>query len=281
MNSIHNFRSHSIRLLIASLVAFSLTGCSHKLRVGTISGPETKVMKLVKTTALQDHKLSIKLVEFSDYHLLNTALNDGGIDVNVFQHRPFLEEELRQTEYNLVPIGKTFIYPMGIYSRKLKQLKNIQKHAIVGISNDPANSTRSLRLLEKTGLIKLDIDLGEFATLDSIRYNPKDLQFKLLSPAKLEAALRKELDIAVMPTNYAIRAGLYPDEQALFVEKPDPAYANLIVVRGEDKDNKDLEKLVQTCQDEEVVAYANTVFKGYAISANHGGESGIRTRGRL
>jgi D-methionine transport system substrate-binding protein len=282
MNSSRRLHLKVRRFVTGLLLAASLTGCGPSdLRVGTISGPETELMHLVKTVALQDYGLRIKIVEFKDYRLLNTALNDGGLDVNIFQHQPYLTEELKSTKYRLISIGKTFIYPMGIYSYKFTHLGDIKKRSIVAIPHDPTNKARALRLLEKAGLIKLDIDAGFLVTPKAIRYNPKELQFKMLDAAQLTQVLQKDIDIAVINANYAILAELYANQHALFVEDKRALYANLIVVRESDRDREPLKQLVAAYQDEEVLAHAKAIFKDQAIPAYHGGEGGIRTRGRL
>ncbi|WP_281421183.1 MetQ/NlpA family ABC transporter substrate-binding protein [Rickettsiella endosymbiont of Dermanyssus gallinae] len=101
----------------------SLSGChsesdAKQIRVGTISGPETQLMQVAKSVLLKQADLPLKIIEFSDYSLPNRALNEGSLDANMFQHRIFLDEEIKNKHYHLVALAKIFIYPMGIYSKK-------------------------------------------------------------------------------------------------------------------------------------------------------------------
>jgi D-methionine transport system substrate-binding protein len=256
-----------IPILYCSVLCLMLAGCKAPgLKVGTVSGPETELMKKVKAVALQEYGLRVKIVEFSDYHLLNTALQEGGLNANMFQHQAYLEEELKYKGYRLVGIAKTFIYPMGIYSHTLTHLKDLKKGATVAIPNDPTNEGRALRLLEQAGLIKLDVDVGFLATPQAIRYNPKALKFKTLDAAQLIRTL-SEVDIAVINTTYSVLADLYPSRDALFTENAQSPYVNLLVVREEDKDNDQLKKLASVFQDEEILMHAKLIFKSQAIPA--------------
>lgn len=250
------------------------------LRVGTISGPETQLVKLVQQIAWEKHQLRIKIVEFSDYHFPNKALHEGRLDANIFQHQAYLEQEKQHNPYRFSVIGKTFTYPMGVYSKRFKTIKQLKENAVVAIPNDPTNEGRALLLLEKAGCIQLDPNAGFLATPRSIRHNPKKLKFKEIEAAQLVRTL-PDVDIAVINTNYAVSAGLYPTRDALFAEDKDSPYANLIVVNEKDKEHKNLHILVKLFEDDRVIHLAKVLFKSQAIPAMHGGEGGIRTRGRF
>jgi D-methionine transport system substrate-binding protein len=236
------------------------------LRVGTISGPETKLMEVAKDVAKQNYGLDIKIVEFTDYVEPNTALNDGSIEANVFQHQPYLDKQIKDRHYKLVTVGKTFVYPMGVYSHKIKSIGELQPNASVAIPNDPSNEGRALLLLQKAGLIKLKETAGIYASPLDIQDNPKQLKFKELDAAQLARSL-DDVDLAVINTNYAIPAGLSPTKDAILHEGSDSPYANIIVVREDELNDPRIKQLVDAIQSEAVLKAAMEIFNGQAIPA--------------
>lgn len=265
------------RILTAVLLALTvagLTAChkdenktpANKIRVGTIAGPETRLVEVAKQVAARDYNLDIQIVQFTDYTMPNEALADHSIDANVFQHLPYLEEAVKAKHYEIMPIGKTFIYPMAIYSRKITELTQLPNGATVAIPNDPSNETRALLLLQKANLIKLNPTAGITATEKDIIENPMNLKITEIDAAQLPRVL-PDVDIAVINTNYAMLAGLVPSRDGLFLEGTDSPYANLIVVRTADKDNPNLQNLVKALHSTEVVKKAQELFQGQAIPA--------------
>lgn len=251
----------------------ALSACSqpqapltNHIKVGTISGPETELMEVAQKVAASKHDLKIEIIAFSDYAMPNEALSDGSIDANAFQHAPYLDAAIKSKGYKIVAIAKTFVYPMGVYSKKVKKIGDLKEGATVAIPNDPSNEGRALLLLEKAGLIKLKANVGTNGTIIDIISNPKKLVFKEVEAAQLTRAL-SDVDLATINTNYAMLAGLLPSRDALLMESPDSPYANLIVVRESQKDDPNLKKLVESFQSEEVIKKAETLFKGQAIPA--------------
>jgi D-methionine transport system substrate-binding protein len=248
----------------------SLIACQphdkNTLKVGTISGPETELMQVAQEVAKKQFGLTIQVIEFSDYIQPNAALNDHDIDANMFQHQPYLDQQIQDKKYELITIGKTFVYPMGIYSNKIKNIHKIKQGAIVGLPNDPSNEGRALLLLQKASLITLKKEAGIFATPNDISDNPKQLQFKELDAAQLVRTL-PDVDIAVINTNYAIPAGLIPTKDAIFLEGKDSPYANIIVIRTDEKDDPRMKQLVAAFQSDAVRKAAQRIFKNQAIPA--------------
>lgn len=256
--------------LLTAFASFLLSGCQQQqadntIKVGTISGPETQLMEVAKDVAQKKYNLNVVIVPFSDYTLPNEALHDGSIDANAFQHQPYLDQYIKQKHYDLVAAGKTFIYPVGIYSQKIKDIKSIPNKAIIAIPNDPSNEARALLLLSKAGLITLKPDVTVTATPSDIASNPKDLTFRELDAATLPRVL-PDVDIAVINTNYAVPAGLYPNRDAIFVEDKNSPYMNLIVVRAADVNNPKVKQLVAAFQSPEVLQTAQQLFKGQAVA---------------
>ncbi len=250
------------------LSVLSLTSCkpskSDSIKVGTIDGPETQLMEAAKEVAQNKYGLNVQIITFSDYNTPNAALNDGSIDANAFQTQPFLDAQIKEYGYKFAIAGKTFVYPVGIYSKKIQNLDNIPQNAKVAIPNDPSNEARALLLLEKAGLITLKPGAGVNATKLDIAENPKSLQIIELEAPQLPRSLA-DVDLAVINTNFAVPAGLSPTKDAIFHEDADSPYMNIIVVREKDKDDPKVHQLVDAFHSQEVKDRAAKLFGDAAI----------------
>ena len=257
-----------MRFLTMVFLVLSLTACDkpppNTLVVGAISGPETELVTVAKQVALERYGITLKIVEFNDYNLPNAALQDGSLDANVYQHLPYLKAASKAHGYNLEAIGKTFVYPTGLYSSKYKTLAEIPEHAIIALPNDPSNELRALLLLEKAKLITLNPT--QQSTIQDIATNPKHVQFKELDAAQLPRIL-PDVDAAVINTTFAIPANLRPSQDALFLESKESPYANLIVIRRDSNKKKQLNLLVKALNSEEVKKKAQELFGDAAIAA--------------
>lgn len=235
------------------------------VKVGVTPGPHAEIMEVVKKKAAEDG-LAIELVEFSDYIQPNVALQNGEIDVNSYQHQPFLDAQVKDRGYSIETIAKTVVFPMGVYSKKINALSEVRDGAIVAIPNDPSNGGRALIILEKAGLIKLKENAGLDATAADIAENPKRLAVKELEAAQVPLSLG-DVDFAVINTNYAVPAGLVPTKDALYMEDGDSPYANILVVRSQEKDNAAYQKLIKAYHSDEVKQFIDEHFKGAGIAA--------------
>lgn len=246
-----------------TLSLFSLTAC-HKteqqntIQVGAMSGPETQLMDTVAQVLKKNYGINMKVVTFTSYTIPNEALSSGDLDANYFQHLPYLNAEIKDHHYAITPIGNGFIYPMGIFSKKITQLSQLKAHDKVGIPNDPSNEARALLLLQRAGLIQLRKGASVTATVLDITSNPKQLQIIPLDAAQLPRTL-DDLSIAVINNTYAVPAG-YTTKNALFIEDSHSPYVNIIVIRTADKNRQDLQDLVKAMQSPEVVAKAHELF---------------------
>lgn len=236
------------------------------LKVGVPAGWSEDVMKVAQKIALDKYNLRIKVVAFNDYILPNSALADGSIDANIFQHVPYLEAQLKAHHYAIGPIAKTFIYPMGFYSKKLQHLNELKEGAIVAIPNDPSNQGRSLLLLQKAGLITLKPATTTLATVRDIVENPKHLHFKLLDAAQLPRVLN-DADLVAITNDYVAAAG-FTINQSLLKEGPDSLYANVIVARKKDFQNAAFKQLINVMHSQPVVDETQKIFPhGAAVPA--------------
>lgn len=229
------------------------------IKLGTMEGEESDVWKVAVEEA-KKQGLNIDLVYFSDYALPNEAVNSGDIDANSFQHKPYLDAQVEQRGYKLSIVGYTVLFPMGVYSHKIKDIKDLREGGVVGVPNDPSNGGRALRLLNDMGLIKLKDPSNVLASKLDIVENPKKLEIRELDAGMLGRAI-DDFDIAVVNTNWALTTGLKPEKDAIAWEKAkNNPYNNIIVVRTADKDEPWVKKLVAAYNSEPVRAKIKEVF---------------------
>jgi D-methionine transport system substrate-binding protein len=257
-----------MRLLLGFILSLCVASCEKPdpdtLNIGTIAGPETEIVMTAKALAESQYGLKINVISFNDYHLPNEALQDGSLDANVYQHLPYLKAAIKGHGYTLQAIGKTFLYPMGVYSKKHQSLADLDEYAVIAIPNDPSNEARALLLLKNAQLITLKDDNAD--GLNDILENPKHFQFKEMDAAQLPRAL-DDVDASVINTTFALPAGLNPAQHALFTENKDSPYANLIVIRKDSTKRKQLGLFVKALNSEEVKQKAQELFGDAAIPA--------------
>ncbi|MFZ9035138.1 MAG: MetQ/NlpA family ABC transporter substrate-binding protein [Francisellaceae bacterium] len=263
-------RLHGIWILTVVLVAGTATQIGYtayttatesrnSITVGYIQSPEqNKIMNLAKDIAKEKYNLNVRLISFGDYNLPNRALNDGELDANVFQHIPFLDNQIKQFGYKIMPIGKTFLYPMGLFSKKIQALNDVPMHAKVAIPNDPTNKGRALMILQDTGLITLKKGVTWKATLNDIVSNPYDLDIIPLQADQIPNNL-DSVTLAVINNDFLAKAGLTL-KQALFVEPKDSPFANIIVVADKNKNDPLLKEFVEAYQTPQIAKLAAKLY---------------------
>jgi D-methionine transport system substrate-binding protein len=254
--------------LLLLIPIFLLSACSHKeplgtVLVGTIDGPETQLMQVAAKVAWERYKLKVKIVTFSDYNTPNIALSDGSIDANAFQHLPYLQQQMHDHGYKFVSAGKTFLFVMGAYSKKIRYITSIRKGAVIAIPNDPSNETRALLLLQSYNIIQLKKGVGLNATITDIVKNPLQVHFDELDAASLARVL-PDVDLAVINSTYVRQAGL-SFKDAVIRENTSSPYVNLIVVKATDKQSKKIKQLVQSYQSKPVALEAKKLFGDTAV----------------
>lgn len=240
------------------------------IRIGATSGPQAQVLEVAKRVLERKPGLKLQIIEFNDYVQPNAALDAGELDANAYQHRPFLNAQIKARGYKLVGVGRTIIGPMAIYSKKYRMLSALPIGAKIGLPNDPANESRVLLLLQKRGVIKLrtgiDPIAGVNATIIDIIDNPRKFKFVEIDAAQLPRTL-DDLDASAINADYAVKAGLNPPRDSLLIESGDGPYACLIAVREKDKDQPWLPKLLKAYQSDEVKRFIETEFKGGMLAA--------------
>ncbi|ADX46580.1 lipoprotein, YaeC family [Paracidovorax avenae ATCC 19860] len=257
-----------LRSLIASSIALMLApgamAQDKPIKVGVTAGPHAQIFEQVRKVAEKDG-LKIQIVEFSDYVQPNAALAAGDLDANSYQHKPYLDAQVKDRGYKLVSAGYTVNFPIGLYSKKVKKLEDLKEGARFGIPNDPTNGGRVLLVLQDKGLIKLKDGAGLKATPLDVTSNPKKLKFVELDAAQLARSL-DDLDAAAINTNFALSAGLNPKTDAIAQESAKSPYVNIIAVREADKDKPWVAKLVKAYHSDEIRQYIDTQFKGAVLA---------------
>lgn len=262
----------SVSKWLASAVACTglvLAGCSSDsgdtaLKVGVIAGPEADLMRTAADQAKQTYNLDVELVEFQDYVAPNIALSDGSIDINAFQHKPYLDRMVNDRSFKLEIVGNTFVYPIGAYSRTLTSLEDLPNGSKVAIPNDPSNEGRTLLLMHKAGLVTLKDPSDLEATPVDIIDNPHDLSFIELDAAQLPRSL-DDVDLAFINSTYSVASGLLPTRDSLLMEDKDSPYVNIIVSRQDNSQDPRIAQLVASFQSEAVEQKAEELFKGGAV----------------
>ena len=251
--------------LTSALALSAAAAMAEDIKVGVSPGEHAEIMEEVAKVA-EPMGLNIEVVEFSDYVIPNTALADGDIQANSFQHRPYLENQIKDRGFELVEIGTTITTPMGIFSDKLESLDALPDGAKIGIPNDPTNGGRALLLLQDLGLLTLAEGTGLVPTPLDITENPKNLQFLELDAAQLPRSLA-DTDASIINTNYALAAGLNPNEDTIAMEKADSPYVNIIVVRKGDEEQDWAKKLVEAYHSAEVKAFIDEKYEGSVLTS--------------
>jgi len=254
---------------ILTFIAWGYTAFQHDtevLKIGIMSGQQQEVTKVAQKVALKQYGLKLKFIPFDDYVQPNSALNNGDIDANIFQHIPYLNAQIKIHNYKITPIAKTFVYPMGFYSKKITSIDDLPYHALVAIPNDPSNEGRALLILQKAGLIKLNPKAGLFATVNDIVDNPKKLRFKTMQNAGL-ARVFKDATLVALTNDFVTPAG-FTVKDALIKEGSNSPYANVIAVQTQDKNKPQFKELIKVMHSPAVIAATKKAFpNGGAIVA--------------
>lgn len=246
------------KTFMAMALGLSLAGCKDdSLKVGVTAGPHAIIMEKIKEEA-EKQGLKIKIIEFNDFILPNAALDQKDLDLNSYQHKPFLENQVKTKGYKIESIATTVVMPLGVYSQKLTDLSQISEGSKIAVPNDPSNESRALKLLEKTGLIK--INEAELPTVLDITENPKNLSILEIEAPQLPRVL-SEVDLAVINTDWVLLAGLDP-HKALITEGIDSPYVNVIAIRQGDESREDIKKFVEIYQSPETKQFILEKFKG-------------------
>ncbi|MFM8748741.1 MetQ/NlpA family ABC transporter substrate-binding protein [Rhabdaerophilum sp.] len=257
-------RSALLGVAASVALAGSAFAQTQTLRIGVTPGPHAQILEVVKPIAAKKG-LDIRIIEFSDYVVPNQALHAGELEANSFQNQPYLDNQIKDRKFDLVSVGLTVNFPLGIYSAKHKSWAEVPDGATIAIQNDPTNGGRSLLLLRDKGVIKLRDGVGFRPTVADIIENPKKLKFVEIDAAQTARSL-PDVAAAAINTNYAVEAKIEPTS-AILREDPKGPYVNLIAVRAADKDKPWVKALVESYQSPEVKHFVLERFKGSVLAS--------------
>ncbi|MDR5883449.1 MetQ/NlpA family lipoprotein [Caballeronia sp. LZ032] len=239
------------------------------VRVGIMSGEDEDVWRTVAANAAKQG-ITVKITTFADYTQPNEALAQHDLDANSFQHKPYLDAQIQARHYDIVPVGFTYVQPIGLYSRKVKSVAELPQNAAIGVPNDPSNEGRALLLLQANGVIKLRDKVGLLPTARDIASNPKHVQIKELDAGIVGRAIG-DLDAAVVNTDWAIKAGIrIPQERIAQESVPGNPYRNFIAVNAKDAKAPWVKTVVDSYQQADVASTILKVYHGATLPAWEG-----------
>ena len=252
------------------ILATTLVGCGGKdektITVGASISPHAEILEAARPQ-IEAAGYTLEIKEFTDYVIPNTALDDGDLDANFFQHLPYLEDFNAEKGTELSSVADVHFEPLGIYPGKTASLEDIKEGAVVGVPNDTTNEARALLLLEAQGLIKLKEDAGLTATKLDVVENPLNLDIQEIEAAQLPRTLQ-DLDIACINGNYALEgkldlASVLASESIESISAK--TFANIIAVQTKNVDTDKTKALVKAVQSEEVRKFIDENYEGLVV----------------
>lgn len=263
-----------MKKLLVLLLCLVLVGCGSEktsdktIKVSATAEPHATILEYAKPL-LEEKGYTLEIEILDNYYIFNKALDNGDVDANYFQHRPFFENEVAEYGYDITEAAGIHIEPFGIYSNKYTSIDDIKEGSRVIISNSIADHGRILSILEDAGLITLsdDVDILD-ATVNDIVENPLSLTFEEVNPELVTTAYgADDGDLFAINGNYAIGAGLSPIDDALILEEGDETnpYVNIIACKNGEEDSDKIKALVEVLKSDEVKAFINEHFGGSVI----------------
>lgn len=239
---------------------------SNEIVIGVSPVPHEEIIENLKDN-FKEAGLDVKVVVFDDYIQPNIQTNEGDLDANFYQHKPYLDAFNKEQGTDLVSIGGVHIEPLGVYSDKIGSLNDLPEGATVIIPNDTSNGARALLILEKNGVIKLKDSTDVNATEQDIVENPKNIKFVPMEAASI-AGVYKDADAAVINSNYALGAGLNPGTDSIAIEDAvDNPYANIVVVKNGREGEEKFKKFMEVLQSEKTKKFIEEKYEGAIIPA--------------
>lgn len=267
-------KTRLLSLLLVGALTLGLVGCGGSteknednkvIKIGVTSVPHEEIVNAIKPL-VEEKGYTLEVKPFDDYNTPNTAVYEGELDANYYQHIAFLNETNEAKGYDLVNIAEIHIEPMTLYSKTAKSLDEIKDGDKIAIPNDATNEARALRVLEDAGLIK--VKPGELVTPNDIIENPKNLKFEELSAEQLPRVL-DEVTAAVINGNYALQANLDATKEGLYTEDKNRedinTKRNVLVVKEGNKDSEKAKILKEVLTSDECRKFIEDKYKGTVI----------------
>lgn len=246
--------------LLFTQLSFAAENSKEKV-IGTTIGDFADIVKDSLGPALEKKGYKVRLVEFSDYVQPNIALAEGSLDLNIFQHKPYLEDFAKQKGLALKPLAQVPTAPLAIYPGKKKSLNDVKSGDTVALPNDPTNLARALLILQDLKWIELPKNINAFTVAPKdISKNLKNIKIIQLEAAQIPRSLQ-DVDFAIINGNYVVSSGMKLTT-ALQQEKSD-AYVNWAVIRAKEENSKFGNDVKEILNSKEFKAYAHKKFIGY------------------
>ena len=228
--------------------------------------PHAEILEIAKKE-LEKGGWKVEIKVFNDYVVPNTATEEGEVDANYFQHKPYMDTFNAENGTHLVSVAAIHYEPFGIYAGKSASLADLPDGAQIAVPNDATNEARALLLLEQEGLITLKDGVGLSATKSDIAENPHNYEIVELEAQLLTTTLQ-DVEIAVINGNYAIDAGLKVSE-ALAVEAADgtaaDAYQNIITVKEGNEKNEAVLALIEVLKSDTIKTFIEETYEGAVV----------------
>ena len=236
------------------------------IKIGATPAPHAEILEVVKPI-LAEQNINLEITVFNDYVTPNTAVEDGSLDANYFQHITYMNGFNESDGTHLVSVGNVHYEPLGLYAGKASTVADLTAGAQIAVPNDTTNEARALLLLQQEGLITLKEGAGINATKADIVENPKNLDIVELEANQLPVRLQ-DVDMAVINGNYAIDAGLNVAD-ALAIEDSEgeagTAYANVLVVKEGHENDDAIQALYTALCSDEVRTYMEETYGGAVV----------------
>lgn len=268
-------RRSILTAIIAGIVSIGLVGCGNSssnstgddnvIKIGVSPVPHEEIMEVAKPL-LEAKGYTVEIIEFNDYVLPNTSLEEGEIDANYFQHIAYLNSFNKDNGTHLTYTAEIHLEPMGAFSNKYKTADEVEDGAVVAVPDDPSNEARALRVLAAAGLI--EVNDGDLITVADITSNPKNLEFKELEAATLPRIL-EDVDIAVINGNYALEAGFDVNNDAFYAEDKNieslKERRNVLAVKEGSENTQKIKDLTEELTSDEVKEFIEEKYNGAVV----------------
>lgn len=258
-------------LSFALAVLFSLNAKSgiqnpKEIRIGTTAGDFADLARNGLKPELEKLGYKVHIREFTDYVTPNLALADGSLDLNIFQHKPYLDQFSKDRRLNLKALAPIPTAPLGLYAGRTKSLDEVRDEKSVALPNDPTNLSRALTILADLGWIELDPKANPILIgLKDVKKNTRRLNLRLLEAAQIPR-VRDDVDFAIINGNFATSAGISLNS-ALAREKSD-LYINWIVTTPALADGVIGKEILKIVDSDRFQKFARSRFSGYKFPAN-------------
>lgn len=236
------------------------------IKIGASPTPHQEILETIVEN-LKAKGITLEIIPYNDYIQPNIALQEGSLDANYFQHKPYLDDFNEENKTDLVSLGAVHYEPMGLYPSKAKSIEELQDKAKIAVPNDPTNEARALNVLAANGIITLKEGAGVKATKQDIVENPKNIEIMEIEAAQVPLAL-PDVDMAVINSNFALSAGLDPTKDPIVAEKSNAGYENIVAIRAGDETRPELQALMEALLDAKTKTFIQDKYQGAVVAVD-------------